>query len=380
MGRKLLRAIPLIVLGFALTLAAGCAGSSEFATDQEPGGIVKPPPVEHSAADSLTTDRCSLVVGDINLVGTCEIYNEGGYLYFDFAADPTWKLTGVKVYAGSEPPDGEVEYRTGFETEVIAAPATSAPELLADDVVTGTASPGDPAVLPSGIALPLPYERADGPPVSSLELAFSLSGISGATLHVMASATMERGIEVREAVVRSTVAPGEDVFEYSMAPEMQLPSGELLAYLSYGTGSTYRTTFYNCPAGYDIAPNTPYAGWCVDLAHVINPNQMYTMSVYSTLDPELPDRLVDDDWDKVNYILNHKQGSRSAVQSAIWYFVGGGAYPQLDDAVDMVEAALLNGEGFAPKPDEVLAVALYTPEPLQETIFEVEVEEPVLHE
>jgi|GEM_PF-2637150 len=383
MESNLRRITPLIVLAFALVLLAGCAGSGEYNVDQDqqPVGIVKPEPVEHTAAASLESERCSLIVGDFSLVGTCEVYNESGYLHFDFESDPTWKITGVKVYAGSDPPGETPSYSTGFELTPAPATELDAEALISDETVTGVAvGTLTPRPLPSGLALPLPYSRDDVTPTNSLSLVFSLDGISGASLFLMASATVERGIEVREAMVRSPQFPGQDVIEYSMAPEFRVPEGDILTYLSYGTSSTYVTTFYDCPVGYDVSPNMPYLGWCVDLAHVIQPNKMHTMQLFSSLDRDLPEDLADADWDMVNYVINHKQGNRGAVQSAIWYFVGGGAYPENADAVAMVEDALANGEGFSPAPYESLMVIVHPEEPTQTTGVEVEVPDWTIHE
>ncbi|RLI29824.1 hypothetical protein DRO50_00835 [Candidatus Bathyarchaeota archaeon] len=93
--------------------------------------------------------------------------------------------------------------------------------------------------------------------------------------------------------------------------------------------------------------------------------------MYSTYDPDNPHP--DEDWDMVNYILNHKQGSWEDVQDAIWFFVDGGRWPSNPAGQAMVNDALANGEGFVPGPGQTLAVILYIDGYTQIPIIEVTV-------
>jgi hypothetical protein len=74
----------------------------------------------------------------------------------------------------------------------------------------------------------------------------------------------------------------------------------------------------------------------------------------------MPDYAKDDDWDMVNYVINHKHPAASIqdIQDAIWYFVDGGVYPSDPEAKAMVDDALANGEGFYPAPGEWMAIIL----------------------
>lgn len=75
--------------------------------------------------------------------------------------------------------------------------------------------------------------------------------------------------------------------------------------------------------GYDITSAT-YLGWCVDVDHTIDCSGTvpYDVTLYCSYDPEMPNRLQNENLDEVNYILNHKQGdNRDDVQQAIWYIL-----------------------------------------------------------
>src|SRR5262249_42254330 len=83
-------------------------------------------------------------------------------------------------------------------------------------------------------------------------------------------------------------------------------------------------------------------------------------------------------WDRVNYILNHKQGNSVDVQCAIWYFMGGPVspddrtfYPPKAPAIAMIIDATLHGAGFVPVPGQVSAVILVPEEQRQVNIIEV---------
>jgi len=84
----------------------------------------------------------------------------------------------------------------------------------------------------------------------------------------------------------------------------------------------------------------------------------------------------------VNYILNHKQGGRTDIQAAIWYFFKmqaptpgyytGLYYPPSADTAAMVADALANGVGYVPGPGGILAVICDpSPEATQITIIEI---------
>jgi len=92
-------------------------------------------------------------------------------------------------------------------------------------------------------------------------------------------------------------------------------------YYSYDN-SFFKTTLSNVPSGYDIW-NGLYDGWCVQYGTYIPINEDFLVDLYSSYCP--PAHLVDDDWNKVNYILNHKLSNWwEDIQTAIWHFVNFG--------------------------------------------------------
>lgn len=160
------------------------------------------------------------------------------------------------------------------------------------------------------------------------------------------------------------------------APLVSVPSDPVNMKVWPGANSYLDTTLSNVPPGYDVTNGT-YPGWCTDKNAWISPNPTYTVTLHSSYELGLPAHLQDEDWDMVNYILNHKHPNADLydIQDAIWYFIGGGSYPSDAEAIAMVEDALANGEGFVPAVGQVVAVICDAGPRVQQSIIEVEVTE-----
>jgi hypothetical protein len=165
------------------------------------------------------------------------------------------------------------------------------------------------------------------------------------------------------ALLLATVKPA-----YATGPYINLPPNPIKVNIKSSSDTCY---FYvllsNVPEGYHVS-NGKYPGWCVDKYHTIRKKITYTASLYSSYDPGNPKP--DPDWDKVNYILNHKQGSVNAIQEAIWYFIDE-INPSDPDAQALINDANANGQGFVPAPGEKMAVVLWIDSKTQIPIIEV---------
>jgi hypothetical protein len=142
-----------------------------------------------------------------------------------------------------------------------------------------------------------------------------------------------------------------------------------------GTNSTMDVTLSGVGAGFDVTDGV-YAGWCIQ-DHVLGGANQVTL--YSSDDPNMPADALVLPWNKINYVLNHKQGDKFDVQTAIWLLLGEqnpdfGPKP-LADA--MVADANANGGSFVPGPGQIIAVLLYSdgmgtdPLTVQEVIIQV---------
>ena len=140
---------------------------------------------------------------------------------------------------------------------------------------------------------------------------------------------------------------------------LNLPATPVLIEVSDGVENYFDTELSNVPFGYDVVNGT-YPGWCVDVrTDMARSPATHAVMLYSTSSP--PGELAAEQWDMVNYILNHKQGIAEDLQQAIWYFVhmDGGYSPTSPVAWILINEALVHGEGFEPGSDEVMAVICY---------------------
>jgi hypothetical protein len=156
------------------------------------------------------------------------------------------------------------------------------------------------------------------------------------------------------------------------------PSGTVVILeASNSTQAYFNITLSEVPDGYDVK-NSTYLGWCVDRSAEMTRSTPHTVNLYSSFGPE--EGVESANWTKVNYILNHKQGSAQDVQEAIWYFINfnGTFSPESSVAMEIVEDAEANGTDFVPGVDEVAAVVAFPvyitdPTPVQISIFEITV-------
>jgi hypothetical protein len=152
---------------------------------------------------------------------------------------------------------------------------------------------------------------------------------------------------------------------------INLPLNPVTMSVVLGSDSYFITTLSNIPLGYDVA-NGDYIGWCVDQQYLINHSgKEYSVALWCSYDPLMP--WLDDDWDMVNYIINHKHpdATKQDIRDAIWYFVNGGNDPSTDIGWSMVENATNFGEGFEPLTGEVCAILCDAGSSVQKTFIEV---------
>ncbi len=156
---------------------------------------------------------------------------------------------------------------------------------------------------------------------------------------------------------------------------LNLPSTSVAIEASNGTDSYFSTYLSNIPSGYSVV-NGLYNGWCVDTtAEMERSPSIHIVQLYSSASP--PGELANERWDMVNYIINHKQGTRMDIQEAIWYFVNmaDGYSVASDIAQTIINDAQVNGVGFVPVSDQKIAVICYPlllfPESVQISIIEV---------
>ena len=304
----------IIILAVLTMTIVSCSGPSDPVTISNQG-----PTLERNS-DLWTEDYCgealsvNLIAGQNEIIGEVKVANDGEFLYVEFVADDPWVLieTHIAVYTNFEdipqtkkgnPKIGQFAYDIesyidldcGWDELIIAAHAE------VEKVVDGVTVQSETA-----------WGEGDEFPGNSWAMYFNFT-----------------------------------VQDCCALP----PAGFQAKFINWGPSGYWETILYNVPDGY-IVDDGDYIGWCVEqFYHYISPGAEYTVGLYSSYDQGLPDYAQDDDWDKVNYILNHKQGSLQDIQTAIWYFINikeTPVYPAPGYARDMIDAANLYGEGYVP--------------------------------
>ena len=145
----------------------------------------------------------------------------------------------------------------------------------------------------------------------------------------------------------------------SEQPTVYLPSGAVLMTPDYdGSASWFNFTLSGVPLGYDVK-NGVYPGWCVqkykEMASGTN-NPVVLKSCYAD---NLPLHYQEIDWEKINYIINHKQGkNRVSVQYAIWNFTDHINYSTYPGAQAIINDTNANSSGYIPQSGEILAIPI----------------------
>lgn len=142
------------------------------------------------------------------------------------------------------------------------------------------------------------------------------------------------------------------------------------------------------PPGYHVWDKT-FAGWCLEdnFQPDSPPGSLLTPLDSTDSDPLScsPGDYAGIPWDQVNYLLNHRQGTAGDipatiedVQVALWMVAGTywhGTFTVTPEVSDLVTDVQLNGPGFTPSGDDIVAVILCAdglgPDPYQDTIVEV---------
>ncbi len=151
---------------------------------------------------------------------------------------------------------------------------------------------------------------------------------------------------------------------------VDVPPGPVTAYIEGADASFFIVQLSGVPAGYDVS-NTTYPSFCVSYFDTESPVGTHPVQLYDSTGP-LPSDL-QEDYNRINYILNHKQGTGDDVQAAIWFFTDGITSGLTPAAQAMIDDALANGGSFTPGVGQITAVilqALDDPD-LQTIIIEV---------
>ena len=329
----------------AIMFVAGCGGGTTASAPQTNSNIpYKPAPAGRSSMAVVGVPSSStfdLMAGQNTLAGQVVISNDATSVTVTYSTVGDWRLMATHLYVGLN--------------------------------TTDKVAPGQ---------FPYKHENLGGVTTDTFVVPLPSGAHCGTPIYIATHADMQEYNTTTGFYFNGQTGWGKgnikfprnwgSFITYKVTPFCPLPDADFDFTVAYpGPASYFQDTFSGIPAGYVVNDGTLYTGWCVDLFHYITPGAHYTVHLYSSYSTNLPTYLQDSDWDMVNYVINHKQGTPQDVQDAIWYFVGGGGMPGGAAGQAMVADALANGEGFVPGANQVTAVIVYAGASTQITIIEV---------
>jgi len=159
-------------------------------------------------------------------------------------------------------------------------------------------------------------------------------------------------------------------------PRAKIPDSPVHMFIRQGSDSRFELFFLDVRYGYDLVDFEFYKAWCLQNSKPIRRNAMHKIRLYNCYDPDLPPELKGIEWNQINYIINHKRGSKEAIQQAIWHFTNGGRSITLKgEAAEIVEEANLKGSDYKPADGEFIAVVCLPDEKKQPVFIEYKIPE-----
>jgi hypothetical protein len=140
-------------------------------------------------------------------------------------------------------------------------------------------------------------------------------------------------------------------------PSVKIPDSPVPMFIRQGPNSRFESFFIDVRYGYDLVDFEFYKAWCLAKGKPIRRNAIHKIRLYKCYDPDIPPEFRRMGWNQINYIINHKSGSKEDVQQAIWHFTDSEKPMSLGrEASQLVEEANLKGKDYKPADGELMAI------------------------
>jgi hypothetical protein len=172
-------------------------------------------------------------------------------------------------------------------------------------------------------------------------------------------------------IISSLIIGGTTFSVGDPLPTISIPPEEILITMcvSEGIDSYFDMNLTDVPTGYDVV-NGIYPGWCIQKNMRMSQGVNHRVRLYLSYDPNLPEDYKSQNWSKINYIINNKQGDRKTIQDAIWHYSCNYDDQFNSDVQAIIDDADQNGLDFIPKEGELVAIILDGANTVQRTFFE----------
>jgi len=288
--------------------------------------------------------------------------------------------TRVILYAGQTIDVGTVEVWNCSQNICVRYTTTGGWVMTETHLAIATSLGGIPQKNGNPIPGHFPYHAVHNPPVTEYTYCVPLgSWTPGTELYIAAHAVVKL-LDGNGNVIQQQTGwgdgedfPGKNWATYlrytvqECYKDVDLPTGAVSMRGTYpGSHNTYwQFELADVPTGFDVYNGTDWNGWCAEENVYMNPGVWYTVNLYSSQDPNLssmPRLYKNGEWDRVNWLLNHKADYPTAtygdIQAAVWYLLGVETTRPGGIAGTMADDAIANGDGYHPGPGGIVAVLM----------------------
>ena len=160
--------------------------------------------------------------------------------------------------------------------------------------------------------------------------------------------------------VAPTSVPGDDPIVQAgggTAGVPNIPKFPVEMYVREGTRSRFELFFLNVKYGYDLQDFQFYNAWCLKKGAPLPGGTVHDIRLYNSADPNIPPEFKRMKWNQINYLINHKTGSKEDIQEAIWELANSpGPRKMSPAAVRLVREANRKGRDFKPGAGDMVAI------------------------
>ena len=161
-------------------------------------------------------------------------------------------------------------------------------------------------------------------------------------------------------------------------PSPKIPDSQVEMFIRDGTDTRFELFFLDVRYGYDLVDFEIYKAWCLAENRPIRRNAIHKVRLYNCYAPYLPAEFNGMGWNRINYVINHKKGSKEDIQQAIWHFAGSEKQTTFSvEAAQLIEEANLKGKDYKPAEGEFLAVICKPDDKKQPVFIEYKIPEAI---
>ena len=199
----------------------------------------------------------------------------------------------------------------------------------------------------NGFAVPL--ESLPGPSVQGNDSPVVISGVGGSS---QPSATPVATVGASSVPAGDPLVGGAG--GEALAPK--IPKFPVEMFVRQGTNSRFELFFLDVKYGYDLQDFQFYNAWCLKKGAPLPGGTVHDVRLYNGSDPDMPAQFKSM-WPRLNYLINHKTGSKEDIQEAVWRLSKSPGHMKMSaKAARLLRQANLKGKDYKPATGDMVAI------------------------